>query len=248
MQNKPPYGITSVDHALRLVLLLQQEGGLRLSDAAERLGVARSTAHRLLAMLVYRDFAEQDADRRYVPGPALRRSAAPQTIITLRSVALPHMEALSQRTRESVNLSVLADDRSRFIASVEARQVLRVGDREGKELPAHLTSGGCAVLATRSDAEVAALYETRTDVDVPALLEELRRVRKRGVALNDQRTEPGVTALGCAVREPDGRSRAAVSLAMPSVRFSADLFEERRGSLASTAKRIEEALGALSES
>ena len=65
MKNEPPYAITSVDHALRLALILQREGQLTVSEAAERLGVARSTAHRLLAMLVYRDFAEQGTDRRY---------------------------------------------------------------------------------------------------------------------------------------------------------------------------------------
>jgi IclR family acetate operon transcriptional repressor len=67
VKNKPPYAIESVDHALVLAQLLQQEGSLRVTDAAERLGVSRSTAHRLLAMLVYRDFAEQTDDRRYRP-------------------------------------------------------------------------------------------------------------------------------------------------------------------------------------
>jgi DNA-binding MarR family transcriptional regulator len=64
MKNKPAYGIDSVDHALHLATVLQQEGPLRVTDAAQRLGVAPSAAHRLLAMLVYRDFAEQDVDRR----------------------------------------------------------------------------------------------------------------------------------------------------------------------------------------
>ena len=52
MKNKPAYAIDSVDHALHLVQLLQHEGPLRVTDAAERLDVSRSTAHRLLAMLV----------------------------------------------------------------------------------------------------------------------------------------------------------------------------------------------------
>ena len=70
MKNQPVYSIDSVDHALHLAAVLQQEGSLRVFEAAERLGVARSTAHRLLAMLVYRDFAEQGPDRRYLAGPA----------------------------------------------------------------------------------------------------------------------------------------------------------------------------------
>ena len=57
MQNEPAYRLASVDHALQLALALRQDGPLRTVDAARRLGVAPSTAHRLLAMLVYRGFA-----------------------------------------------------------------------------------------------------------------------------------------------------------------------------------------------
>jgi DNA-binding IclR family transcriptional regulator len=71
LKEPPAYAIASVDHALRLAVLLQLEGPVTVSAAAERLGVARSTAHRLLTMLVYRDFAVQDEDRRYRAGPVI---------------------------------------------------------------------------------------------------------------------------------------------------------------------------------
>jgi IclR family acetate operon transcriptional repressor len=57
---------------------------------------------------------------------------------------------------------------------------------------------------------------------VPALLRELRRVRRRGFAINDQRTEAGLTAIGCAVRGPGGTSNAGLSIAMPTARFHRD--------------------------
>ena len=70
-QKTPPaYAIASVDHALRLATILQLEGNLTVAEAAERLGVARSTAHRLLQMLVYRDFAVQHPGRQYGAGPS----------------------------------------------------------------------------------------------------------------------------------------------------------------------------------
>jgi DNA-binding IclR family transcriptional regulator len=52
LKQPPAYAVTSVDHALRRALMLQLEGPVTVSAAAERLGVARSTAHRLLSMLV----------------------------------------------------------------------------------------------------------------------------------------------------------------------------------------------------
>jgi hypothetical protein len=68
LKNKPAYAIASVYSALSLASLLQQEGAMRVTDVAARLGVSVSTAHRLLGMLVYRDFAEQLPDRRYAAG------------------------------------------------------------------------------------------------------------------------------------------------------------------------------------
>jgi DNA-binding IclR family transcriptional regulator len=238
VKNKPAYGIESVDHALRLATLLQQEGPLRVTDAAARLGVARSTAHRLLAMLVYRDFAEQDDDRRYVAGPLLRRPSAPEPVAVLRRVALPHLQALTAHTNETSNLVVVVGSEVRFVASVECAQVLRVGDREGRVLPAHLASGGRAVLATLPDADVREVCRSADPPvgDVDAVLRGLRAVRRHGVAVNDQATEVGVTAIGCVV--PGSAVPAAVSLAMPTARYRRARLLEWGGLLAATAERI----------
>ena len=63
--------VESVDRALVLLTALRDGEVLSVTDAAARLGVAPSTAHRLLTSLVHRDFAFQDRDRRYRRGPAL---------------------------------------------------------------------------------------------------------------------------------------------------------------------------------
>ena len=76
MKSKPSYWINSVDHALALAVLLKAEGSLTVTEASVRLGVATSTAHRLLSMLVHRGFAFQDEHRRYHPGPELVRPVA----------------------------------------------------------------------------------------------------------------------------------------------------------------------------
>ncbi len=235
------YSIDSVDHALHLATILQLEGPLRVADAADRLGVARSTAHRLLAMLVFRDFAEQDANRRYIAGPVLRRPTATEPVAELRRLALPHLQALSFRTDETVNLMLVVADQVRFVATVECTQVLRVGDREGRMLPAHKASGGRAVLAERTDDEIVALYSTPDsgDVDIEALLRELRRVRRQGFAINDQDTETGLMAIGRALHAGPGAVTAAVSIAMPKIRYRRELLGTWTQALATAVDRIE---------
>lgn len=240
MRNKPPYAIGSVDHALHLAQVLQQEGPLRVTDAAEQLGVSRSTAHRLLAMLVYRDFAEQIEDRRYRAGPALRPTEVSEApVALLRRVAQPHLHALVERAEETANLVVLAGTEVRFLATVECDRVLRVGDRAGLALPAHLASGGKVLLAALGEEELERLYGTGEPPDpqgsreLPGqqaarpgpgrLRRELALVRKRGFAVNDGLTETGLTAVGMAVHDPEGRPVAAVSLAAPTARFGQDV-------------------------
>ncbi|MFJ8931493.1 IclR family transcriptional regulator [Streptomyces sp. NPDC102364] len=223
MKNEPPYPITSVDHALHLALLLRQEGPLGVSEAAQRLGVSVSTAHRLLAMLVYREFAQQRPDRRYEAGDVLRPAAASEApVALLREVALSHMENLAREAEESVNLVVLAGSEARFIATAETSQVLRVGSRAGRTLPAHLTAGGKVLLSALPPENITALYESEaedSEVDLPRLRRELALVRKRGFAINDQHTETGLTAVAVAIQDRGGHDVASVALAMPSVRF-----------------------------
>ena len=246
MKNRPSYAIASVDSALQLAVALQVEGPMSVSEAAERLGVARSTAHRLLSMLVYRDFAAQRADRRYVAGPVLGlggRSSPPAT--PLRPVVLPHLAALVDRVGETANVQVLAGDMVRFVASVECRQALRVGDREGMVFPAHLTSGGKVLLADLPDEELDERLAGGRGADGPdpaALRTELRAVRENGFALNVGRTEAGLTAVGRAIRPGGRRAEAAVSVSMPSLRFSEERLPEVVAALTATARDIEAAL------
>src|SRR4051794_17096800 len=200
VKNRPPYAIASVDAALLLATLLQQEGPMRITDAAQRLGVSRSTAHRLLGMLVYRDFAEQLPDRRYGPGPLMRGGALPQEpVARLREAALPHLHRLVDELGETANLMVLAGADVRFVATVECDQVLRVGDRTGRTLPAHLVSGGKALLAALPPEGLDDVLRTLDVEDSYRLQRELRTVRRRGFAVNDQGTETGLTAVGAAV-------------------------------------------------
>jgi DNA-binding IclR family transcriptional regulator len=95
-----------------------------------------------------------------------------------------------------------------------ATGLLRVGDREGRLLPAHAASGGLVLLAALPPRRLAEVYRDpdAADVDLPAPARTLGRVRRQGFGLNNQATERGVTAIGLAVRGRDGEAVAALSL------------------------------------
>jgi len=227
LKTPPSYAIASVDHALRLAAVLQLEGGLTVTAAAERLGVARSTAHRVLQMLVYRDFARQDDERIYRPGLLLELAAySPTCAADLRKASLPYLERLSETFGESVNVSIQAGETTRFIASVECRQPMRVTSREGMVFPLHRTTTGMLYLASLPDQDLRGYLDRHPDSrrgQRRSMLDEVERVRRCGFALNLQRSEMGLVAVGVPIPRLTSGMFAGLSVSLPTVRY-----DERR--------------------
>ena len=244
-------GLESVDNALRLLLLLAEQGSVRVSDVAQHLDVAPSSAHRLLATFRERGFVEQGADRRYHPGPALDRlagRAAP--VATLEQQVERHLEALRDELQETVHLQVLEGSHVRFLASAEADTSLRVGSRVGVRLPAHVTSGGKAVLAAMSPHELAEWLAGPgatlglTGEETDRLRRQLSGVRRAGFGLNRSESERGVAAVGVAVRDASGVPVAALSVSMPTVRLNQARLRELAAALHRARTDIEAGLSA----
>ena len=144
--------VSSVDNALLLLLAFKDRPSIAVKEGAELLGVAPSTAHRLLVTLHSHGFVTQEeTTRRYRAGAQLLDVAlgALGSLDVLR-VARPHLEQLRDVVRETVNLILLDGSQIRFIDSVEGPEAVRVSNRTGTVLPAHCTAGGKMLLASLS--------------------------------------------------------------------------------------------------
>ena len=226
LPKKPTYSIEAVDNALHLIQFVRDGGSIRLTDAAVELGVAPSTAHRLLAMLVYRGFVIQDESKRYLPGPSMGVGPAGMSwTIELRALAQPHLELLAIGLNETVNLMIRVGTMVRFLSTVEGSNILRVGDRQGTVLPAVRASGGKAMLAELDRAALDQLFRSTSaerggelipEVDYPHFLRELDVVRANGFAANVEGTEEGISAIGIAVHNAAGGCVGAITVAIPS--------------------------------
>ena len=244
---KPVYLLESVDNALRLLQMLRDVGAVRLKQAAAELDIAPSTAHRLLAMLVYRGFAVQDEKRTYHPGPAMGAGPAERGWTReFTDRCRPHLEALAAVCGETVNLVIRTGTQVRFLASVESDAMLRVGDRQGQVLPAELVSGGRSLLAELPDGMLRRLYlRTPRDDELDAtdrrlspaefdeFLRELNGVRRAGFAVNVEQTEEGVAAFGVNIHNHAGRPIGAITVAAPTIRYQ----RHARGPLVAQMKR-----------
>jgi DNA-binding IclR family transcriptional regulator len=227
---EPQYPIASVDNALRLLLMFRDRGQIRLSEAASSLGVANSTAHRLLAMLTHYGFVRQDpATKWYEAGDALVAVGLEAVRrLDVRTVARPLLERLSAETGETVHCGVLEGATVRYVDAIESAQVLRVTGRTGTTLPAHCSSVGKALLARLDPTRLRELYPgdrlpqaTDRSIDsFPELVKALDRVRRQGYAVNLEESEAGVGSIAVAIDDDLGRTIAAVSCAAPVSRLS----------------------------
>ena len=225
------YPIESVANALRLLSSFKERSAVGVSEAARELGVARSTAHRLLAMLHEHGFVAQDeATRTYYPGPELLELGSVVGIgDDLKNAGRRYLETLVSTFGETAHMCVLRARDVYFIDGVESSKPLRAGSRVGAVIPAHATSGGKALLATFDEKALLQLLATeklpaetpRTIHSRSALLKELRAVRAAGFAVNSGESENDLMAFGCAVIGRGGAARGAITISGPERRMRA---------------------------
>lgn len=217
---------TSADNVLLLLQLIGERQALRVAEAAELLGVARSTAHRLLTTLRRRGFVSQDRPNgAYRPGPALYEvGLAAVSRIDIRRVARPVLEHIQHETQETASLAVLEGATIRFVDCVESPRSVRVGNRTGVVRPAHASAVGKAILAGLPDEEIDRRYpgDELPAATTPAamtsaadLRAELAEIRARGFALNWEESSDGVCAVAVALRDTLGHPLAGLGVAAP---------------------------------
>jgi IclR family transcriptional regulator, acetate operon repressor len=212
---------TSVDKAMRILEALAVEGGPhRLMDVAERAGVPRSTAYRVLGMLAAEGFAENCGDGRYGIGGRLNALGAKIVSVVSAGVG-PALQELQQGAGgNTVHLAVRVGDHAVYLHKVDSDKPYEMRSRVGNQLRLHCTAIGKAILAHLPREEVEAVVASAgmtsrtpaTITDLPALHAELATVRERGYAIDDEENEATVRCLGAAALDRTGRPRGGVSI------------------------------------
>ncbi|MFT3853381.1 MAG: IclR family transcriptional regulator [Ilumatobacteraceae bacterium] len=221
--------LSSVDHALAILQLLRSVGSVRVLDVARELGVANSTAHRLLAALVARGFARQDpATRRYLAGDELLEIGRASVLHDeLVERVRPALQQISSATGETVHLGVREGTVVRYVDAVESTRAVRVVARTGRALPAHWTSTGKVLLAALDDDVLRRLYPrdplpagtAQSIRTVAGLLADVERCRRLGYAVNTGESEDDVVSIAVPVTDAHGTTVASISCAIPRHRI-----------------------------
>lgn len=241
------YPIESVGNALRLIHILRETDALRITDIARELGVAPSTAHRLMTMLVQYGFAEQNSSRTYQRGWAMPDNPTASTTEVVVAHARPSLLSLSRRIGETVHLVRRKGTAAVFVDGVESnrRHVVHVRSRAGISMLAHSTAAGKAILAKLAPSDIAVLYPRGLPQtygpgprDLSTLNRQLARIRRRGFSINDEESERGLIGIAVGLEGGENGGEWAVATGIPLSRCPDLRIPELAHELTTTAVEI----------
>lgn len=222
-EHAAPGGAAAVDRAISLLAAFQPgDQALSVTALAERTRLYKSTVLRLLASLAQGRLVQRTADGRWALGPEVARLAALYSAsFSLEAVVLPEMQALVQRTQESVSFHVRQGEQRLVLHRVDSPHLLRDHVRAGDVLPLERGAGGRVLMAFSG--AVGPLHE---------------QVRRDGfVQLAGDRV-PGLVGISAPVWNAAGELVGALTLTAPEARLQPGFADELRASAARLSARL----------
>lgn len=246
--------VKSVDRALEVLNILQSEPqGIGVTRLSEKLGVSKSTAHRLLMSLLNKNFVHQDAEnQRYYLG--LRLMELGQTVtdqLDIRQLASPFLHRLVGETGETAHLVIRDKSEIVYIDKIENSTTIRMFSNIGKRAPMHCTGVGKAILAFLPEERIHWVIDQRglprftdtTITDREELLAHLKEIRSRGYSIDDEEHEEGIKCAAAPILNSRGEVVAGISVAGPIMRVNDNNIDQIAQHVLQAAQDISRSLG-----
>ncbi|MGI8894611.1 MAG: IclR family transcriptional regulator domain-containing protein [Casimicrobiaceae bacterium] len=236
-----------------LECLARAEGGLTLTDVAQRCSLPPSTAHRLLATLQKTGYVYQAGDLGlwYV---GLQAFTVGSSFLANRDfVAQSHvsMRRLMEQSGETANLAILDETEAVFIAQVQCREIMRLLVKLGSRVPLHASGVGKAIFAALPDERIDAILKvkglpriTENTIVAPEIMwASLQVVRQRGWSFDDEEHALGTRCVAAPIYDEHAEPLGAISLAGPTTRLPDERIKQLGPLVAHTAEELTQRLG-----
>jgi IclR family KDG regulon transcriptional repressor len=232
-----PYKVQVLDRALAaLAILSDRSSECSLAELCIELKLHKSTVHRLMMVLEqHRLVVKNPETGRYRLGLRLFELGSKAIDgFDLRGRARPYLNRLQQAFGETVFFCILDEGQVFYMEKVESQQSVRTACTVGSRAPAYCTAVGKAMLAELPEAEVSNIVRrwglkavtANTITTASALKAELKAIRSRGYAIDDEEKEEGLRCVGSAVRSHSGKLVAAMSISGPAFRMTKERIPE----------------------
>lgn len=236
-----------------LDILAQEKSGLGVTALTAKLGLNKSTTHRLIMVLESNRYVEKNGDTgRYQLGSRiLELGLSALSQLDIYEVARPHLRRLVAESGETAHIGILRGGEVMSIVNVPSSQALHAPSEVGTRHHAHCSALGKAILAFRPAEDLEWFLKeaplpgfTRNTITTkPMLVKEIETVRQSGYAVDDEERENGLRCLGAPVRDSSGEVVAAVAIAGPVFRITRDRIDQLSAMLMATAQDISVAMG-----
>ena len=249
---KPYFQIGSLEKGMKVLELLAEKQALSVTKVAEQLGFNRTNSHRYLATLRKLGYVDQDAQFQYhLTFKVLELGGRLLSRFGIRRIARPSLLELSSLFDETVNLGFWEGRAVRVLDKIDSPNVLRTDPTLGTLMPAHCTSSGKAILAHLPEEEQKAFlatapfkgYTRGTITSAEALEKELKRIRERGFAVDNEEWLPGIRCVAAPIFDYTGFPAYSVSVAGPAFRMTEESVEGIQNKIKEACTRLSNAMG-----
>ncbi|GIH51843.1 transcriptional regulator, IclR family [Microbispora rosea] len=243
----------SIQRAINLIRVAA-EHPLTLTEAADVLGVHKSTALRILQALEAARFVRKTGAGTYVFGSGLiELSELALGSMDLRQFASAHLRRLQGQTGHTVHLAQLTGNEIIYIDKVDspAFDAVKLPSRIGRAVSLYASAVGKAILAylPREDRDRLLAhvdfdrYTDTTITDRESFEAELAQVREQGWSVDNGEHDAYVMCVAAPVRDSRGKVVAAVSITAIEVIETLDQLKEKLPLLLETATLISQEVG-----
>ena len=217
--------VQSVDRVLDIIEVLSTEhDGIGVTAIANRVGLHKSTAHRLLTTLLSRGYVAKTDEGNYKIGLKLIEAVSCYiNSLELQTEARPYLVQMTGELGLTSHLGVLDKDQVVYIEKMDVVSSVKMYSQIGLRMHAYCSSLGKCLLSNYSKEELNLIlkdcsfirFTGNTIGSLEALHKEMARVRKQGWAIDNEEFELGHRCIGAPIYDYKGDIIAAVSASGP---------------------------------
>ncbi len=244
----------AINKALEILdVFFKTEDSLSNSEIAKLAQVNKSTSHRITSILVDRGYVQQDQKRgKYSLNPQklVYLAGIIRSRLKVRTVALPFLRELSQTVNEAVLMSLRRGQIVFNLEVVNADRFLNVTP-DSSTFNLYSTGVGKVFLAYMSHNDLNDYFSSivlkprtpNTITDIDELKRHLNKIKKEGVAYDDEEQELGLRMIAAPIFDWDENIVAAIGVVGPSSRITRQRMVEIAPWVKKYALQISHALG-----